>query len=148
MNIRGNGLRFWAGELSDSAKADNSLRRSCTVFEINLEALFDHIALVPQQQVLSSFPFVDRDFNFIVDESIAWSDLESAVRSASGEVLEHVLFREVFRNPERDGASKKRVLLSVRLRAQNETLTGEQAEQICQSIIERCKKDHGAGLLG
>lgn len=138
----------WIGELSASAKADNSLRRSCTVFEINLETLFDHIALVPQQQVLSSFPFVDRDFNFIVDESIAWSDLESAVRSASGEVLEHVLFREVFRNPERDGASKKRVLLSVRLRAQNETLTGEQAEQICQSIIERCKKDHGAGLLG
>jgi phenylalanyl-tRNA synthetase beta chain len=138
----------WIGELSESAMSGNSLRRACTVGEINLETLFEHVQLVPQQNELSAFPYVDRDFNFIVDESVAWSDLESAVRAASGEVLEHVLYREVFRNPERDGASKKRVLLSVRLRANDETLTGEQADKICQAIIERCQLEHQAGLVG
>lgn len=138
----------WIGELSDAAMSENSLRRPCAVMEINLEALFKHVQLVPQQKVLSSFPYVDRDFNFIVEESVTWAELKGTVVESSGDVLEHVQFREVFRNPERDGVSKKRVLLSVRLRASHETLTGEQADKVCQAIIESSKREHQAELLG
>ena len=98
--------------------------------------------------MLSSFPYVDRDFNFIVEESVTWAERLGTVVESSGDVLEHVQFREVFRNPERDGASKKRVLLSVRLRASHETLPGEQADKVCQAIIESSKREHQAELLG
>jgi phenylalanyl-tRNA synthetase beta chain len=40
------------------------------------------------------------------------------------------------------------MLLSVVLRAQDATLTGDQADEVCNRIIETCSKEHGAMLLG
>ena len=45
------------------------------------------------------------------------------------------------------GHGKKRVLLSVVLRSTESTLTGEQAEETSQHIVEHCGKKNGAKLL-
>lgn len=145
--LLGDAVVGWLGELSESAKSESSLRYRCTVAELNLEVVLGAVELVPQQQALSPFPSIDRDFNFIVDESVRWSDLEATVNAACGDVLERVSFREVFRDPDKDGENKKRVLLSIRLRALNETLTGDRADLICQQVIDECKATHQARLL-
>ena len=88
-----------------------------------------------------------RDFNFIVDNSVHWLDLESTVRSAGGELVESILYRETFRDPKKDGDSKKRLLLSVMLRSQEATLTGEQADEVCNRIISSCADKHSAALV-
>jgi phenylalanyl-tRNA synthetase beta chain len=91
---------------------------------------------------------VTRDFNFIVENAVKWSELESTVRSAAGDLLESVEYRETFRDEKRDGAGKKRLLMSVVLRSSDSTLTGQQAEEVCKSIVSSCESKHSASLVG
>ncbi|MFT7633595.1 MAG: phenylalanyl-tRNA synthetase beta chain, partial [Mariniblastus sp.] len=67
---------------------------------------------------------------------------------ACGPLLESVEYRETFRNEEKDGPTKKRLLMSVVLRSSESTLTGQQAEEVCQSIVSSCESKHAAALLG
>ena len=103
--------------------------------------------LIPHHQNQSLFPAVSRDFNLIMADEIRWSDLEGTVRETGGELLESVDYRETFRNQEKDGPGKKRVLLSVTLRSPSETLTGEKVDEVSKKIIDCCKQQHSAELL-
>lgn len=138
----------WIGEVSKKAKKQFGLRSNATVAELKLGLLEEAAVMIPQHQNLSSFQPMTRDFNFIVDESIRWSDLEATVRSASGPLLESVKYVETFRDEKRDGPNKKRLLLSVVLRSDEATLTGQQADEVCQSIISSCESSHAAALVG
>ena len=88
------------------------------------------------------------DFNFVVENAVRWADLESTVRAAAGSLLESIEYRETFRDQKKDGPSKKRLLLSVVLRSNNSTLTGQQAEEVCSSIVASCQSKHAAALVG
>ncbi len=143
----GNSTLGYIGEVSASGRKQFGLRQDATVAELDMRVLDELAILVPQHQNQSLFPAISRDFNFIVDTSVHWSDLESTVANAGGELLESVEYRETFRDEEKDGPLKKRLLLSVVLRSNDETLTGEQADQICQSIVEKCKSDLNASLV-
>ena len=57
------------------------------------------------------------------------------------------MYKETYRDPQRDGADRKRLLLSVRLRSAEQTLTGAQADAIHQAIVTACQQHHGARLL-
>ena len=138
----------WIGAVSKSCKKKFGLRSDATVAEIDLAVLEGLAVLIPQHVNLSSFPPVTRDFNFIVENAVKWSELESTVRSAAGELLESVEYRETFRDEKRDGAGKKRLLMSVVLRSSDSTLTGQQAEEVCSSIISSCESKHSASLVG
>ena len=94
------------------------------------------------------FPPISRDFNFIVENAVHWADLETTVKSAAGPLLEKIIYRETFRDEKKDGPSKKRLLLSVVLRSDEATLTGQEAEDVCQNIVKNCQKNHSAALVG
>ena len=138
----------WMGQVSESAKDLFRIKREVCVAEIDLAVLNDIAHTIAIHGTISHFPAITRDFNFVVDESVRWGDLEHCVRQAGGELLESIRYKEVFRNTDKDGADKKRVLLSVVLRSSQTTLTGEQAEATCQKIVELCGKQNGATLLG
>ncbi len=137
----------WIGEVSAAGKSTFAIRRSASIAEIDVTILVDLARPAALHTEVSLFPPVSRDFNFVVDESVRWSDLARSVRSAAGQFLESLVYKETFRDPQRDGAEKKRVLLSIVLRSNRGTLTREQADEACQSIVERCVNDHGAALL-
>ena len=138
----------WIGRASQSAKKLFRLRTDAVVAELDLQILEDCMVVIAQHQNQSAFQSVTRDFNFIVENAVQWDALEQTVRAQGGELLEAVDFREVFRDEEKDGKSKKRLLMSVTLRSANSTLTGEEVDAICQSIISGCEKEHAAALLG
>jgi phenylalanyl-tRNA synthetase beta chain len=138
----------WLGSVSKEAKSQFRLKSDATVCELDLALLEKHAALIVQHKNQSAYPAVSRDFNFVVENSVHWADLESTVRESGGPLLESIVYRETFRDEKKDGASKKRLLLTIVLRSDEATLTGEQAESVCQSIIAGCKKDHSAALLG
>ncbi|MCA9138716.1 MAG: hypothetical protein KDB00_18220, partial [Planctomycetales bacterium] len=118
------------------------------VAELSMAALLDGAQLVPQQQVVSMFPSVERDLNFVMAESVRWNELENVVRSAVGEQLKSVSYRETYRDPDKDGKDRKRVLLSVHLQRNDATLSGEEADALIQSVVGDCKTKLGAELLG
>lgn len=136
----------WLGEVSPSARKRFGLRSAATVCEIDLAVLFAAAILIPRHQELSIFPPVTRDFNFILDDSVHWADLQATVKSATGSLLEDVQYRETFRDEKRDGAGKKRVLLSVVMRSATGTMTSQETEALSEAIISRCQIQHGAEL--
>ena len=138
----------WIGRASQSAKKLFRLRSDAVVAELDLQLLEDCMVVIAQHENQSAFQSVSRDFNFIVENAVQWDALEKTVRAQGGELLEAVEFREVFRDEKKDGKSKKRLLLSVTLRSADSTLTGEEVDAVCQSIISGCEKEHAAALLG
>ncbi len=136
------------GEISDSGKKSFGLRSQTTVAEVQLSALEDLAVLIPQHVDQSPFPPMSRDFNFVVENAVHWADLESTVRNSGGELVESIQYLDTFRDAEKDGADKKRLLLNVQLRSASATLTAEQAEEVCQKIIKGCATNHSAVLLG
>ena len=138
----------WIGQVSKSAGKKFGLRSNAIVAELDLAVLEELAVMIPVYVETSSFPTVSRDFNFIVDNAIRWSELESTVRSVCGELLESIEYRETFRDEKKDGPDKKRLLLSVVLRSSTATLTGGEADDVCKSIIDSCQSNHAAALVG
>jgi phenylalanyl-tRNA synthetase beta chain len=145
--LLGNEVFGLLGSISQVALQQLGLRRPTVIAELKLQLLPPAAELIPQYQELSSYPAIDYDLNFVVNESVRWADLANTVTQAAGPVLERIEYRETYRDPQRDGAGRKRLLLSVRLRSADQTLTGEQADATRQAIIAACQQTHAATLL-
>lgn len=140
-------LLGFLGAVSKQGRKGIGLRGETVIAELKLAVLESHANLVPQQMALSQYPAINYDFNFIVEEAVRWSDLENTVKSAAGSFAESIEYQETYRDAQRDGANHKRLLMSVRLRSRDETLSGNQADKIRQAIIDACQTSHGAQLL-
>ena len=138
----------YLGAVSKAGLKQFGLRSPTTIAELRLDLLGRHGDFVRRTEELSPFPAIEQDLNFIVDEAVRWADLESTVKSAGGQLLEAVRYRETYRNEKIDGPNKKRLLLSIQLRSREATLTSEQAESIRTAIVDACGKKLGAKLLG
>lgn len=138
----------WIGSVSESAKKQFGLRSAAVVVEVDLRVLEHQTQLIACHANQSPFPPVSRDFNFIMDDEVRWASLEATIRSESGPLLESVRYLETFRDETRDGPGKKRVLFSVVFRSNEATLTGAQAEELCNRIIANCTNAHEATLVG
>ena len=138
----------YIGELSADGLQQAGLRSPATVAEIRMPVLVELADLIPRYAEQSPYPAIERDLNLIVDESVRWASLAETVQRAVGECLESVRYQEIYRDPKKDGAGKKRLLFSITLRSRQRTLTNEQADQIRQQVVDACHQSHGAVLLG
>ena len=118
-----------------------------TVAELSLPILLKHSRLVPQQQAVSAFPSVQRDLNFVVAESVRWSEMEHVVRAAVGTELASVTYQETYRDVKKDGKDRKRVLMTLELQRHDATLSGEQADTLIGQVIGACREKLSAELL-
>jgi len=137
----------WIGQLNRSIVDSMKLDCSAAVGEMNLDMLLEHARLVPQLQPIVPFPTVERDLNLILDEATQWQSISAAIQKAAGPLCIQVLFREIYRDTKKDGDGKKRVLLSMHLRSDTETLTGEQADSVMQNALSACKAEFHATIL-
>lgn len=136
------------GTISESLAQGFHLREPVVIAEFDLDQILSGVRLDRRFQAPSAFPAISRDFNFIVSETVRWSELAECVRATSDETIESVEYRETFRAIDKDGPDTKRVLLSVVLRAQGRTLSGEEAEIASRSIVGRVAEQLGGRLLG
>ncbi len=137
----------WMGQLDRSLRDTWKLDGDLVVAEMDLDRLLDNILLVPKLMPIHPFPAIHRDLNLIVDESLRWADLEHSIRTAGGTLLSSVSFREIYRDHERDGKGKKRVLFSLSFQSPTQTLTGLQADEAVERVMASCEKQYGAKLL-
>jgi len=138
----------YVGEVTKAGLKQFGLRQPATVAEVRLDVLGKHADFVRQQKPLSPFPAIEQDLNFIVDEAVRWADLAETVRGAAGNLLEGIRYRETYRDPDTDGAGKKRLIFTIQLRSFEDTLTSAQAEEVRKSIVDACGQKLGAKLLG
>jgi phenylalanyl-tRNA synthetase beta chain len=137
----------YLGSLDASQLKAWKLPDPVVVAELSLPKLLSLSGLVPQQQSVSMFPSIQRDLNFVVAESVRWNQMEDVVRAAVGSELAAVRYQETYRDEEKDGKDRKRVLMSVQLQRHDSTLSGEQAEELVGKVIAACRKKLSAELL-
>ncbi len=135
------------GLVSDQSLRQFGVRSATAIAELRVDRLRQSANLIPQYSVPSPYPLVARDLNLIVSESLQWAALAQTVAEAGGELLEELSYQETYRDPKRDGAGKKRLLFSFTLRADDRTLTNEDADKIRDGIVAACRRKHGAELV-
>ncbi len=138
----------WGGMLARSISDSLKLDGAVSLAELDLDRLLTYAEDVPQLQSIVPFPVIDRDLNFIVDESLRWQDLYTLVREASGPLCVGVAFQEIYRDTRKDGEGKKRIFFSLQLQSATETLTSQQADVVIQRVVDGCREKFGASLLG
>jgi phenylalanyl-tRNA synthetase beta chain len=135
------------GEVAPQSFKAFGLRGPASILEIDLSALERHASLTTKYAEQSSFPTIERDLNLIVDEAVRWADLSATARAAAGSDLERLEYLDTYRDAQKDGAGKKRLLFSLTLRPTGRTLTTQEADAVRDAVVAACQAHHGARLL-
>ena len=138
----------YLGRIDASVVKSMKLPGDVVAAELSLDALLPLARLVPEQQSVSPFPAIRRDLNFVVDEAVRWSQMHSVAVESIGPSLSDLQYRETYRDEKKDGPGRKRLLLTVALQSDRETLSGDQADEMVRRLIDRATGDLGAELLG
>ena len=72
---------------------------------------------------------------------------DQIVNQAAGQFLESLQYQETYRDPDRDGEGTKRILFSLTLRSHERTLTGEEADQIRDDVVQAITTQLNGQLL-
>lgn len=94
---------------------------------------------------LPKFPAVRRDLAFILDEHVAFSDLERIARATERKLLRDVQLFDVYQG-DRLPAGKLSYALSLKLQDPGKTLTDKQIDKAVERIREAIERETGAQL--
>ena len=99
----------------------------------------------PEYAPLPKFPSVTRDIAVVCDEAVTVGQLENAIRKGAKGLLKEVSLFDIYRGKGvADG--KKSVAFNLVLRADDRSLTAEEADADVKSILETLEKDCAATL--
>ena len=127
------------GEVHPAVAKNYDIDTRVYVAEIKLDVLYGINKRKVTYKPLPKFPAVERDFAMLCDKDIPVGDLEKAIVSGGGRLLEKVELFDVYQGsqiPE----GKKSVAYSVWLRSSEGTLTDAQIEDASTKIISKLEK--------
>jgi phenylalanyl-tRNA synthetase beta chain len=130
------------GQVHPDVTAARKLKQEIYIAEIYLDRLFVLPLRLPRYQPLSKFPAVNRDFSFVVADSVSFEKIHSAVRALNIAELEGFRPVEMFRG----GAvpqGKYSVLLRAQFQSAERTLRDDEVAQWSAQIIQALQKIGG-----
>lgn len=113
--------------------------------ELRFNVLAARAAGQPQIRSVPRLPGLDRDLAFVVDRSTPHAEVEAALRSAGGALLESVRLFDLYDGP-RVPSNKKSLAYTVRFRAPDRTLTDQEADAAVARVVEAICAGFGARL--
>ncbi|WP_209342553.1 phenylalanine--tRNA ligase subunit beta [Flavonifractor sp. AGMB03687] len=113
--------------------------------ELELNALMAAKGADPEYVPLPKFPAVTRDIAVVCDEAVTVGALESCIRKGAKGLLKDCKLFDIYRGKGVD-EGKKSVAFSLVLRADDRSLTSEEADEDVKSILAALEKDLGAVL--
>ncbi|MEM1061704.1 MAG: phenylalanine--tRNA ligase subunit beta, partial [Planctomycetota bacterium] len=137
------------GEVADTVRdaPQLGLRDEVCVAEHDRAPLVAAPGLKPSFTPIPEFPAIERDLNFVLDETVSWADLSAAAQDAAGPLCESVAFVDQFRGSQL-GAGKKSYVLRLSFRAGDRTLMGEEVDAAVGPVVAACEKVCRANLRG
>ncbi|MDT0345638.1 phenylalanine--tRNA ligase subunit beta [Streptomyces litchfieldiae] len=96
---------------------------------------------------ISSFPVATQDVALVVDAAVPAAEVEAALRSGAGELLESLRLFDVFTG-EQVGPGRKSLAYALRFRAPDRTLTAEEATAAREAAVAAAVERTGAVLRG
>ena len=127
------------GEVHPAVAKNYDIDTRVYVAEIKLDVLYAINKRKVTYKPLPKYPAVERDFAMLCDKDIPVGDLERAIQSGGGRLLEKVELFDVYQGsqiPE----GKKSVAYSVWLRSAEGTLTDAQIEDASTKIVAKLEK--------
>jgi phenylalanyl-tRNA synthetase beta chain len=134
-----------AGELHPRVCAALDLPARTSVMELDVDAL--PAAHVPVGPSISSFPPVLIDLALVVDGDVPAADVEAALRSGAGELLEDLRLFDVYTGSSVQ-AGRKSLAYALTLRAPDRTLTSEEATAVRDAAAAAAAQRTGATARG
>ena len=133
------------GQIHPLVAANYGMDTEVYTAELSFDAMYEKRGDIPVYQPLPKFPAVTRDIAVVCDEAVTVGALEESIRRGAKGLLKDVSLFDIYRGPGVAGG-KKSVAFNLVLRADDRSLTGEEADEDVQSILAALKADHNAVL--
>jgi phenylalanyl-tRNA synthetase beta chain len=132
-----------AGQLHPAVIERSGLPEGTCAIELNLDAI-PIVEALPAPSV-SPFPAVFQDVSLVVSSRVPAQTVEQAVREGAGELLEDIQLFDVFTGPQ-IGENRKSLTFALRFRAQDRTLTEDDASAARDAAV-RCAAERVGAVL-
>nr|WSX19562.1 phenylalanine--tRNA ligase subunit beta [Streptomyces tubercidicus] len=136
-----------AGELHPRVIKTLALPERTCAMEIDLDRLEQAGTGPLRAPKISAFPVATQDVALVVDAGVPAAEVEGALRDGAGELLESLRLFDVFTG-EQIGAGKKSLAYALRFRADDRTLTAEEASAARDAAVAAAVERTGAVLRG
>ena len=133
------------GQIHPLVAANYGMDTEVYTAELSFDAMYEKRGDIPVYQPLPKFPAVTRDIAVVCDEAVTVGALEESIRRGAKGLLKDVSLFDIYRGPG-VAIDKKSVAFNLVLRADDRSLTGEEADEDVQSILAALKADHNAVL--
>jgi len=134
------------GEIAAEWLGRFALKAPVSAAELRLDRLEFTAGLERKLRRPSDFPAIERDVNLVVDAAVPWGDVADAISGAGGGLLEECRLVQVWTDAERLGPGRKSFVVSLRLRSDAGTLSGDDASRAVERIVAACGQRCGAVL--
>lgn len=137
----------YAGELHPQVVKDLDLPERTVAMELDFSQLVGNAGAPVTAEPISSYPAVSQDVALVVDAELPASEVLATLREGSGELLEDVRVFDDYRGQGIED-HKKSLACAMRFRAQDRTLTNDEASEAREAAIALASQRHGAVLRG
>ena len=141
----GNKILGTIGEIHPSVSRKFGIDTECYVGELNLENILATMNDDVKYHHLPKYPAVTRDFSILLDKITSVAEIEAVIRKAAGKLLDKLELSDVYEGhqiPE----GKKSVMYKAAFRADDRSLTGEEADNLHDKIVKKLENVLGAQL--
>ena len=123
------------GELHPDVLENYSIGTRAYAAKINIPELMDKSNTDKKYRPLPKFPATTRDISVVCDDSVPAAQIEKAIKSAVGGILEKITLFDVYKGKQIE-AGKKSVSYSISMRSHDGTLTDEQADKAMEKVLK------------
>lgn len=127
------------GEVHPEVAAQYGIDTRVYVAEIKLDVLFAINKRQTTYKPLPKFPAVERDFALVCGKELPVGDIERAIVSGGGRLLEKIKLFDIYEGSQIE-SGKKSVAYSIWLRSAEGTLSDEEIDSVCSRIIGKLEK--------
>ncbi len=139
----GNTVLGVMGQVHPTVCPEFSLAGNVFTAELDVRSMMDSVSGEPTYVPLPRFPAMTRDVAVVCDSDVTVAALAEAMYEVGGDYLENCRLFDVYTGagiPE----GKRSVAFSLIMRAKDQTLTDDHADEIMKSILKNLEKVHGA----
>ena len=133
------------GQIHPAVAANYGVDAEIYCAELSFEAMLEVKGGLPVYRPLPKFPASTRDIAVVCDAGIPVAKLSRCIKTAGGAVLEQVELFDVYQG-KGVAEGKKSVAFNLTLRAEDRSLTGEEAEACVKKILAKLEEEYNAVL--
>lgn len=137
----------YAGELHPKLLKSLDLPERTCAFELNFTALLEDASGPVEAYGIYGYPATNQDVALIVDAAVPASEIADALAEGAGELLEDIRVFDDYRGTGIE-EGKKSVAFALRFRANDRTLTAEEASESREAAVALAAERFGAVMRG